>query len=77
MSWENILKTEKVWVLSEEDGNDSRPIAVFKSEEALNQYLLKEHGENWPDRENKTENDILDEIFMTYDYGIDEVGLKG
>jgi len=77
MSWENILKTEKVWVLSEEDNYGSRPIAVFKSEEALNQYLLKEHGENWPNRKNMTEEDILNDIFMTYDYGVDKVGLKG
>tara|TARA_B100000131_G_scaffold270191_1_gene269873 strand:- start:1 stop:234 length:234 start_codon:yes stop_codon:yes gene_type:complete len=77
MSWEVILKTEKVWVLSEENWSDSIPIAVFKSEEALDKYLIKEHGETWPSREKLTEKEILEEIFMTYNYRVKEVEMKG
>ena len=78
MSWEVILKTETVWVLSEENEWDSIPIAVFKSEEALDKYLIKEHAENWPRyKEKMTEKEILEEIFMTYDYRVKEVEMKG
>jgi len=77
MSWEVILKTEKVWVLSQETPGYSTPIAVFSSEEAMRKWLIEEDGKYFSGRENMTDEELVKNIFITYDYSAKEVEMKG
>ena len=77
MSWEVILKTEKVWVLSQEAEWHSTPMAVFRSEEAMRKWLINEHGKYFTNREKMTDEEVIKDIFMTYDYSAKEVEMEG
>lgn len=85
MAWERILKTQKVFVLREQRDGPLDVIAdivgVFSSEEALNKWLINEHGNRnfkyYTHRKKMTDKELLEEIFLTYDYLIDEAEMKG
>ena len=75
MRWESLLKTEKVFILSEEMSmgyNDV--IGVFKSREALDKYLLERHPEFMT--RGMSDKKTLEDIMLTYDYNIDEAEMK-
>ena len=73
MSWENILKTEYVWLLYEDlSGMEEELVGIFKSEEAAKEYIVKEHTiVNPPTAED------LEDIMLSYGYIIDKKELKG
>ena len=81
MAWERILKTQKVFVLREQIGGPLSVmddiVGVFSSEEAMNKWLIKEHGEDYKRREKMTDEEMIEEIFQTYDYVVDEAEMKG
>lgn len=78
MEWERILKTQKVFVLREQLGGPlsviDEIIGVFSSEEALKKWLIKEYGEY---SSKETDEELLEEIFQTYDFLVDEAEMKG
>ena len=75
MSWESVLKAERVFILSEEMSMGyNEVIGVFRSREALDDYLLAGHPVN---REGMSDEEALEDIMLTYDYIIDEAEMKG
>ena len=81
MEWERILKTQKVFVLREQLGDAlelDEIIGVFSSEEAMNKWLINEWNKlGGSSREKKTDEELLEEIFQTFDYLVDEAEMKG
>jgi len=78
MTWDKILKTEHVWILSEGTGfsmMDTEIIGAFKSEEALEEWILKEHH-NTMNYDEHAEN-TLERIIITYGYTYEKVEVKG
>ena len=76
MKWENVLKAEKVFILSEEMSMGSDDvIGVFRSREALDKYLLKRHPEF--EEKGMSDEEALEDMMLTYDYNIDEAEMKG
>ena len=76
MSWESILKAERVFILSEEMSlGYNEVIGVFRSREALDKYLLERH----PEFKEKgiSDEEALEDMMLTYDYIIDESEMKG
>ena len=89
MSWESVLKAEKVFILSEEMSMGyNEVIAVFKSKEALNKYLLETHSGHIKEGFENEQGEIqfrsdkeartlaLQDIMRTYDYIINEAEMK-
>tara|TARA_Y100000004_G_C8721723_1_gene330376 strand:- start:162 stop:398 length:237 start_codon:yes stop_codon:yes gene_type:complete len=78
MAWERILKTQKVFVLREQRGGPLSVIddivGVFSSEEAMDKWLIKEYGKY---SSMETDEEILEEIFQTYDFLVDKAEMKG
>ena len=84
MAWERILKTQKVFVLREQLGHAleyDEIIGVFSSKEAMNKWLINEWNKlgGGPSREDekKTDEELLEEIYQTFDYLVDEAEMKG
>ena len=81
MEWERILKTQKVFVLREQLGDAlelDEIIGVFSSEEAMNKWLINEWNKlGGSSKEKKTDEELLEEIFQTFDYLVDEAEMKG
>ena len=76
MKWENVLKAEKVFILSEEMSMGSNDvIGVFRSREALDKYLLERHPEF--EEKGMSDEEALEDMMLTYDYNIDEAEMKG
>ena len=76
MKWENVLKAEKVFILSEEMSMGSDDvIGVFRSREALDKYLLERHPEF--EEKGMSDEEALEDMMLTYDYVIDEAEMKG
>ena len=76
MKWENVLKAEKVFILSEEMSMGSDDvIGVFRSREALDKYLLERHPEF--EEKGMSDEEALEDMMLTYDYIIDEAEMKG
>jgi len=76
MKWENVLKAERVFILSEEMSMGSDDvIGVFKSREALDKYLLESHPEF--KEKGMSDEEALEDLMLTYDYAIDEAEMKG
>tara|TARA_R100000315_G_C5123032_1_gene70263 strand:+ start:199 stop:429 length:231 start_codon:yes stop_codon:yes gene_type:complete len=76
MKWENVLKAEKVFILSEEMSMGSDDvIGVFRSREALDKYLLERHPEF--EEKGMSDEEALEDMMLTYDYNIDEAEMKG
>ena len=76
MSWESVLKAEKVFILSEEMSMGSDYIiGVFRSREALDKYLLESHPEF--KKKGMSDEEALEDLMLTYDYAIDEAEMKG
>lgn len=76
MSWESVLKAERVFILSEEMSlGYNEVIGVFRSREALDKYLLERH----PEFKEKgiSDEEALEDMMLTYDYIIDESEMKG
>tara|TARA_R100000353_G_C6501006_1_gene194207 strand:- start:566 stop:796 length:231 start_codon:yes stop_codon:yes gene_type:complete len=75
MKWENVLKAERVFILSEEMSMGSDDvIGVFKSREALDKYLLESHPEF--KEKGMSDEEALEDMMLTYDYIIDEAEMK-
>ena len=76
MKWENVLKAEKVFILSEEMsmGSDDG-IGGFRSREPLDKYLLERHPEF--EEKGMSDEEALEDMMLTYDYNIDEAEMKG
>ncbi len=85
MTWETVLKAEKVFILSEEMSMGyNEVIGVFKSKEALKKYLLEKHSRHIREGYENVHGEIqfmsekdartlaLQDIMRTYDYIIDE-----
>lgn len=73
MSWENILKTEYVWLLYEDlSGMEEELVGIFKSEEAAKEYIVKEHTMSKP-----LTDENLEDIYASYGYIIDKKELHG
>ena len=71
MKWENVLKAERVFILSEEMSMGSDDvIGVFRSREALDKYLLEIHPEF--KEKGMSDEEALEDMMLTYDYIIDE-----
>lgn len=76
MKWENVLKAEKVFILSEEMSMGSNDvIGVFRSREELDKYLLERHPEF--KEKGMSDEEVLEDMMLTYDYVIDEAEMKG
>ena len=76
MKWENVLKAEKVFILSEEMSMGSDDvIGVFRSREALDKYLLERHPEF--EEKGMSDEEVLEDMMLTYDYVIDDAEMKG
>ena len=76
MSWESILKGEKVFILSEAMSlGYNEVIGVFRSREALDKYLLDTNPEFT--EEGKSDEEALEDMFNTYDFIIDEAEMRG
>ena len=76
MKWENVLKAEKVFILSEEMSMGSDDvIGVFRSREALDKYLLETNPEF--KEKGMSDEEALEDMMLTYDYIIDEAEMKG
>ena len=75
MSWESVLKAERVFILSEEMSMGSDYIiGVFRSREALDKYLLESHPEF--KKKGMSDEEALEDLMLTYDYAIDEAEMK-
>ena len=76
MKWENVLKAEKVFILSEEMSMGSDDvIGVFRSREALDKYLLERHPEF--EEKGMSDEEALEDMMLTYEYIIEEAVMKG
>jgi hypothetical protein len=76
MSWENIIKTEYVWLLYE-DGYDGfeQLTGVFKSKEAAEKYIVTIHQQDTPSRTLTAED--IENIYASYGYFMEKKELKG
>ena len=76
MKWENVLKAEKVFILSEEMSMGSDDvIGGIRRREALDIYLLERHPEF--EEKGMSDEEALEDMMLTYDYNIDEAEMKG
>ena len=76
MSWESVLKAERVFILSEEMSMGyNEVIGVFRSREALDKYLLETNPEF--KKKGMSDEEALEDMMLTYDYIIDEAEMKG
>jgi len=82
MSWESVLKGEKVLVLVEQmRGLEAEVVGVFKDKKALTDYLFTRFGmsvERMQMEENRvmSDDEILERLYEKWDYFVDEAEMN-